>query len=82
MDELTNERTNEQIIIIMKNKKQRSCRIYSVFFFRRLQKQVCCELVFGLMGKPKAVLGPQDWEQMTIRPEILLNKIKNEFGRW
>ena len=56
--------------------------IYSVFFFRRLQKQVCCELVFGLMGNPKAVLGPQDWEQMTIRPEILLNKIKNEFGRW
>ena len=51
-------------------------------FFRRLQKQVCCELVFGLMGNPKAVLGPQDWEQMTIRPEILLNKIKNEFGRW
>ena len=34
------------------------------------------------MGNPKAVLGPQDWEQMAIRPEILLNKIKNEFGRW
>ena len=51
-------------------------------FFRRLQKQVCCELVFGLMGNQKAVLGPQDWEQMAIRPEILLNKIKNEFGRW
>ena len=34
------------------------------------------------MGNPKAVLGPQDWEQMGIRPEILLNKIKNVFGRW
>ena len=53
--------------------------IYSVFFFRRLQKHVCCELVFGLLGNPKTFLGPQDWEQMTIRPEILLNKIKIEF---
>ena len=55
---------------------------YSVFYFIHLQKQGFCKHVFGLMGNPKAVLGPQDWEQMTIRPEILLNKIKNEFGRW
>ena len=60
----------------------RNIGILQCVFFRRPQKQVCCELVFGLMGNPKAVLGPQDWEQMAIRPEILLNKIKNEFGRW
>ena len=52
------------------------------FFFIRLQKQVCCELVFGPMGNPKAVLGPQDWEQMTFKSEILLNKIKNVYERW
>ena len=28
--------------------------LYSVFFFIDLQKQGCCELVFGLMGNPKA----------------------------
>ena len=55
---------------------------YSVFFFIRLQKQGYCELVFGLMGNPKAFLGPQDWEQMTFKSEILLNKIKNVFERW
>ena len=56
--------------------------LYSVIFFICLRKQVCCELVSGLMGNPKAVLRPQDWNKMTIRPEILLNNIKNEFGRW
>ena len=55
---------------------------YSVFFFIDLQKQGCCELVFGLLGNQKAFLGPQDWAQMTFRSEILLNKINNEFGRW
>ena len=75
--------TDTQISHLLPNRGTKAhSLLYSVFFFRRLQKQVCCELVFRLMGNPKAVLGPQDWEQMTIRPEILLNKIKNEFERW
>ena len=55
---------------------------YSVFFLIDLQKQGYCELVLGLMGNPKASKWPQDREQMTFGSKILLNEIKNEFGRW
>ena len=56
--------------------------VQCVFFFIDLQKQDYCELVLGLMGNPKASKWPQDREQMTFGSKILLNEIKNEFGRW
>ena len=53
----------------------------TVCFFIDLQKQGCCELVFGLMVNPKPSKLPQDQVQMTLRSEVLLNEIKNEFRR-
>ena len=56
-------------------------RISQCLFFIDLQKQGCCELVFGLMVNPKPSKLPQDQVQMTLRSEVLLNEIKNEFRR-